>query len=221
MLALAFLAQNLALGLSYGTYGAFVLHFVEEFDAPLSLAGSGLAITALVMGLTSPWTGRLVSRLPIGRVMAAGALCMAAGFGLLALAPSMIWVLVLYGLIGLGMVLLGPIPAMALITNWFQADRGKALGLGMVPLGIFLLPPLATLSVESLGWRSSALIIAGLLLASLPLLLKVQDREQPLESSSSSPLPAEPAATFLRPTICLSCWPMRLSPVAAAPSPHT
>ena len=50
MLALAFLAQNLALGLSYGTYGAFVLHFVEEFDAPLSLAGSGLAITALVMG---------------------------------------------------------------------------------------------------------------------------------------------------------------------------
>lgn len=51
MLALAFLAQNLALGLSYGTYGAFVLHFVEEFDAPLSLAGSGLAITAHMIPL--------------------------------------------------------------------------------------------------------------------------------------------------------------------------
>lgn len=198
MLALAFFAQNLALGLTYGTYSAFVSRFVEDFNAPLSLAGSGLAVTALVMGLTSPLSGRLVARLPIAKVMIAGALCMSLGFALMSVASSMTWVLATFVLTGFGMVILGPIPAMALIANWFQADRGKALGLGMLPLGIFVMPPVAALTIAEWGWRATALVISGVLLLGIPLLLRVRDR--PAESDSvqtSTRTPTAPVATFL------------------------
>jgi len=199
MLALGFLAQNLALGLTYGTYSAFVSRFVEEFNAPLSLAGSGLAVTALVMGLTSPLSGRLVARLSIAKVMVTGALCVALGFALLSVATSMTWVLATFAITGFGMVILGPIPAMALIANWFQADRGKALGLGMLPLGIFVMPPVATLVMTEWGWRVTALAISGVLLVCIPLLLRVQDRPGETAASQTASLaPAEPVATFLR-----------------------
>ena len=198
MLALAFFAQNLALGLTYGTYSAFVSRFVEEFNAPLSLAGSGLAVTALVMGLTSPLSGRLVARLPIAKVMIAGALCMSLGFALMSVASSMTWVLATFALTGFGMVILGPIPAMALIANWFQADRGKALGLGMLPLGIFVMPPVATLAIAEWGWRATALSISGLLLLGIPLLLRVRDRPVASDSAqASTATPTARVATFL------------------------
>lgn len=201
MLGLGFLAQNLALGLTYGTYSAFVLHFTEDFDAPMSLAGSGLGLTALIMGITSPWTGVLVSRRPIAHVMIAGALIMAVGFALLAVAPSMLTALGAFCLVGLGMVLLGPIPCMSLITNWFQEDRGKAIGLGMVPLGIFVMPPLAALAVETLGWRVTALGISGILLLCTPILLSVRshppERTQE-QSEADAARPSIPLLSYLR-----------------------
>lgn len=199
MLGLAFLAQNLALGLTYGTYGAFVLPFTEEFAAPRSLAGSGLAVTALMMGVLSPWTGKLVARHSIARVMAVGALCMALGFALLALAQSMIMVLILFALIGVGMVLLGPIPVMSLIANWFSVGRGTALGLGMLPLGIFVMPPIATGLVEGLGWRGACLVLAAVLVLSLPVVLRVRSHpERAVAGTGDGGSRPVPMGAFLR-----------------------
>src|SRR5574340_341097 len=88
MIVLGFLAQNLAVGMTYGVYGAFIKPFSESFGISRTLASSGLAIITLILGLSSPWVGSLVGRHRIANVMTAGAALMVAGFGLIAAAHS-------------------------------------------------------------------------------------------------------------------------------------
>lgn len=184
MVGLGFLAQNLAIGLTYGVYGAFIKPFADSFGVSRGVASSGLAIISLVLGLTAPWAGGLVSRHSIRDVMTAGAACMVAGFGMLVVAPSAWVVLLLCGVLGLGAALLGPLPAMALMTNWFDAGRGKAIGIVMIPFGVMLMPLVTTLMIEAFGWRVTFGCIAVLLLAVMPLLRLI--RNSPTDCGAAS-----------------------------------
>ena len=51
MVVLGFLAQNMAIGMTYGVYGAFVKPFSDSFAVSRAVASSGLAIITLVFGL--------------------------------------------------------------------------------------------------------------------------------------------------------------------------
>lgn len=69
----------------------------------------------------------------------------------------------------LGYVLTGPIPNQVLITNWFQAKRGRAMGYVYLGAGLggAVAPPLANTLIEHFGWRH-ALEITGMI---IPLVL--------------------------------------------------
>lgn len=175
MVLLGFLAQNLAVGLTFGVYGAFVKPFSGSFGVTRATASSGLAIIMLVLGSSSPWVGGLVSRHRISNVMTAGAACMVAGFGLIAVASSASMILMLCGLLGLGASLLGPLPAMTLMTNWFEEGRGRALGIVMIPLGVMIMPVLTTIMIEAVGWRAAFACFGGVLLLSMPMLRLVRN----------------------------------------------
>ncbi|MFN8624862.1 MAG: MFS transporter [Candidatus Binatia bacterium] len=175
MVALGFLAQNLAIGLTFGVYGAFVKPFADSFAIKRGVAASGLAIITLILGLASPWVGGLLQRRPIRDVMTAGAACMVVGFGLVAIAPTAGVVLGLCALLGLGATLLGPLPAMALMTNWFVEGRGKAIGIVMIPFGVMLMPVVTTHTIVAFGWRVAFACLAVFLLAVTPLLRLVRN----------------------------------------------
>jgi MFS family permease len=65
----------------------------------------------------------------------------------------------------LGYVLAGPIANQVLVAQWFQAQRGRAMGYAYLGLGLggVVAPPTANFLIHSLGWRY-ALQVAGSLI---------------------------------------------------------
>lgn len=167
LLILALAAQNLALGIPFGSYGMLMTEFIKEFDASRSLAGSGLAVTSIVMGILSPWVGKQISHRDVFRVMASGALSLGLGYVLLSVASSMVIVLASYVFIGFGMVMLGPIPAMSIVNKAFRASRGRAMGLVMMPIGIFVVPLIVDVLIGFFQWRVVAALIGLLFLSTI------------------------------------------------------
>ncbi len=182
-LGLGFLAQNTTVALTFGLYGVFIRFFTESFQVGRTVASAGLPIVILTMGLTNPWMGWLINRFSIRRLMPAGAVLMSAGFASAAAAPTAGLVLGCFVLIGLGYALLGTLPATALVSNWYDRTRGRAIGFVNVPLGGVLMPPLATAMFLALGWRLSFACFAVFLLALVPLLRRVRDRPEEVSST--------------------------------------
>ncbi len=79
----------------------------------------------------------------------------------------------------IGYIFSGPIPHQLIVSHWFRRNRGKAMGIVYVGVGLmgslgsFLVKPLT----ENLGFRTALFILAGLVLLSWPIvLLMLKDR---------------------------------------------
>ena len=177
MVALGFIAQNFAIGLSIASFGVTVLAIEKEFQTSRTLAATGASLVILAGGLLAPLGMRMMERLSIRTTMMIGVLLGSAGYAALAIAPN-IWVfLAAYGvLVGGGFVLAGNMPGGILVSNWFPTDRGRAIGVMMIPLGVMIVPLACTPILESLGLRTLYWIICAVNLLVLPLLLFVRDK---------------------------------------------
>ena len=179
MVAIAFLAQNFAIGLTFGSYGTLVPRIESDFGAPRSLSTAGLALVILALSALAPVLGAAIGRFSLKRLMITGALLSAAGYLALAFADNIYLLLTLYALvIGPGALMLGPLPASTLITNWFEEGRGKALGIVNMPVLILLTPLTSAALVTSYGLRGVYLTIAALFLILVPLLFSIVDRPE-------------------------------------------
>ncbi|MBP8925518.1 MAG: MFS transporter [Pseudomonadales bacterium] len=211
MVALGFLAQNLALGLTFGSFGVLIKPVAADLDASRGAASLGIALILVLMGIAGPVLGVALTRYPIRRIMMLGALAMAAGFAIASQARGFSGFLVGYSLIGgAGCAALGVIPSTTLVSNWFVSRIGLAIGLLCMPLLVGLAPPLVMLIVDAYGWRVALLAQAGLLLAMLPLLSLVVSRpedvgqhalgaeHEPLVESGPAPAVTLDSGTLLR-----------------------
>lgn len=197
---LGFLAQNTAVALTFGLYGVFIQSFANTFHLDRTSASAGLPIVILTMGLTNPWMGWLIDRFSIRRLMLAGTCVMSAGFAFASLAPTATLVLACFVLIGLGYALLGTLPATALVANWHDNTRGRAIGFVNIPLGGVLMPPLATALFFEFGWRATFAGFAIALLTLLPLLNLVSDRPTSVPTTQKSPATEAPTSKTTRPS---------------------
>src|SRR5581483_2005755 len=85
----------------------------------------------------------------------------------------------IFALTGLTGPVGGPIPYSTVTSQWFDRQRGLALGIGMagVGLGVALVPPFAALLITHIGWRMAYLGIAGavVVLAFAPVALFIRE----------------------------------------------
>jgi len=105
-----------------------------------------------------------------------GLLCFAAGFFLLSVSTALWQIIAVYGvLMGISTTLCGSIVAQTLMTKWFLARTGLAIGIALtgLSLGGVVMPPLLAFLLSAIGWRSAAAVIAGIGLALIPLVLLV------------------------------------------------
>ena len=185
MVGRAFLAQNVAVGAAFGGFGVSVLPLQQAYGTTTAMAALALSLCVLVLGLVSPAVGTLIGRIGLRWTMIAGVLISGVGYALLAVAPNMATVLLLYAVpLGVGLAMFGPFPSSVLASNWYPHNPGPALGIANMPLLVALLPMVGLVVIRDHGLATFYLVLAALHLALIPFLLGISDR----------PVQAEPLA---------------------------
>ncbi len=173
---------------------------VRDFGWSRTQVTSGNALSKLLVGpLFGFAAGWFVDRFGPRRLMIAGVLM--AGVALIGLGRmSALWMFyVFYLLNALGYVCGGPLPNQVLLSRWFDAGRGKAMGFAYLGIGVggAIVPLLSAALVNAFGWRV-ALQIIGLFIIAFALPFAYMVRESPdgarLKDSRSGPETTDGAA---------------------------
>src|SRR5689334_4306056 len=160
-------------------------------DTGWSVAGVSGAMTVgfVAMALASMGWGGLSDRLGPRPVVVIGSLVLAASLALASRATSLVQFQLVFGLlVGAGTAAIFA-PMMACVTGWFDTHRSLAVslvsaGMGMAPM---TMSPLAAWLVERTDWRTSMLVIAGVVaVVMIPATLLVR-RPPALERAAGSP----------------------------------
>ena len=177
-----------ACGLLVGTgsimifsFGVFLKPVTEDLGITRGDLSTALGSATWLTALACPLVGWLIDRWGTRRIMIPGVLAFAlavAGFGLMQAQPLYL-VFVIFGIVGLTGGIQTPVPYAAVISRWFDRDRGFALGVATagVGAGVALIPQLAAFLINWLGWRAAyfGLAMSVVVLAWLPVLIFVHE----------------------------------------------
>src|ERR1700730_7578756 len=175
--AAAFITFGLSVGVPYYNIGFFYDYFQRQYGWSRSNITLGFPLAALL----TIWIGPLViHRLSPRKLILAGTVLTAialTGFAYMGGALSVYYAFwVVYTI---GYILSGPIPHQLIVSNWFRLNRGKAMGIVYVGVGLmgslgsFLVKPLT----ENFNYHIALYVLAGLVLLSWPVvLLLLKDR---------------------------------------------
>jgi MFS family permease len=173
VLLVAFACNMIGRGVA-DSFMVFVLPLSEEFGWTRARVSSVYSAFLVVTGLAAPVTGMLIDRFGPRVVYALGMLLLSAAC-LLASKLSQLWQFQLcIGLVaGLGVSMLGMVPASMLISRWFRDRMSTAMGVAYAGFGTgtLVVVPLAQRSIELQGWRDTYITMGVATAAILPLLL--------------------------------------------------
>jgi MFS family permease len=178
--AAAFVTSGLTVGIPYYNVAFFYDYFQRGFGWSRASITLGFPLAALF----TIWAGPLlIHRFSSRKLIVAGSALIAislAGFG--RMGPNLWVYYALWGVFTAGYILSGPIPHQLIVSHWFRRNRGKAIGL--VYVGIGLMGSLGSLLVkpltENYGFRTALAILAGLVLLCWPIAIFVL-RDRPSE----------------------------------------
>ena len=160
VVAAAFAVCFVGFGCAY-TFSAFVPALQRDFEASrgsVSLVFSLAGFLYFALGVVS---GPLADRWGARRLAMLGMLLVGAGLALAGVAQHLSAVYAAYGLgVGLG-IGCAYVPALGAVQRWFVKRRGVASGLAVSGIGVgtLLMPPLATMLIDALGWRGAYLAL--------------------------------------------------------------
>lgn len=174
ILLVGFVSYLISTGFIFAIFGVFIRPVAETFGANMATMGMVPVLYHLMSSCLSPVLGRRFSRHGIRVWMLLGAGLLPAGLLAVSRAVTIGQAAICFaGMAVVGSIMMGPLAANTLVTNWYGPSRGRALGLtstGSTAAGI-LLPPLAALLIGLHGWRDALAILAVLgTLVSLPTL---------------------------------------------------
>lgn len=174
MVAAAIVGQAFSIGtLLVYTFGVFEKPLAEHFKTNRGSIALAVSLLDLMVTISAPGAGRLVDRYGARSVIVTSMAAFAACLVGLSYVQSPLWHLyALYMLAGLVGVSSSPVTYSRVVANWFDRQRGLALGLAStgIGLGAFIAPSLAQFFIDERGWRQAYLGLAGcVLLLSAPI----------------------------------------------------
>ena len=172
IVAVAFAAQAVTVGLTIIPFGLFTSPLVKEFGLSITQVQPGLSAFLLVMTGASAGIGPQLDRRSIRGLMALGSVLMSLSLLGMSVATEPWQLLILLGLgTSLGFALAGPLACTTVIAKWFHEKRGFAVGIAaMGPhAGGLLFTPLAGGWIADFGWRETLQIFAGIAILIAPL----------------------------------------------------
>jgi MFS family permease len=151
---------------AYGVYFSWPIFYVAILDEfGWSRAGTALifSIAAMLYGFGSPISGILFDKFGPKRLFAIAAVLIAIGAAGCSQSNEIWQFSIFYGFfMGFGAISAGYVPNSALVSKWFDKKRSTALGISQIGTrDSFLLAPLVQVSILSLGWRNSYLLLAA------------------------------------------------------------
>jgi MFS family permease len=173
VVAICVAMNMLARGVSE-TYAVFLLPLEREFGSARAALTAIYSTYMLVHGLAAPLAGLLFDRVGPRMLYAGGALSLGGGY-YLAGSLEQVWQFHLcVGVLGgIGVAAMGMVPASALVSRWFRARLGTAMGFTYAGLGmgVIVVVPFTQWLIERGGWRSAYTSLGGFLLLLVPVLL--------------------------------------------------
>ncbi len=194
------LALVVSNGLAIGGLPPFYKPIREEFVAIGAVDGAhaesfiadAANITFLMSGVFSLIGGWLVTRFRLRPLMVIGCVLLGGGLILHSQAATAEMVYLARFLMGASLGFIGVAPNVVLVSRWFNAKRGTALGIALTgtSIGGVVIPQIAQPLIAALDWRSAMLAISMLVwFVLLPaILILVKDRKG---SKAAEPQAAE------------------------------
>lgn len=200
ILAAGVVSYFISTGLNFSILGVFIRPAAESFGASMATMGSLPSFYHVITALIGPALGNRYARGSIRRFMLLGSCLLPLGLVAVSRSESLAIAALCYGSATvIGSYMMGPLASNTLVTNWYGASRGRALGIiatGATAAGI-VLPTVAALLIEALGWRDAlALLALASLLVTLPVFATwAVDRPEALGQSPEAFGDVSPAAS--------------------------
>lgn len=151
-------------------YSIVAVPLSAEFKPSRAVLLLSMTVVSGVSAVLAPLLGMLMDKTSLRRLMTLGALFLSSGFAALTFTQSFAQVLIVYAvLIAPANVMLGPIAVTVLLSRWFTARRGAALGIAIagVSMGSVVFPPVIQALLSAFPWREGLRLFALLLLVIL------------------------------------------------------
>ena len=158
-------------GFTY-TFSTFLKPLTQEFGWSRAETATAFSLYLFVAGLVLPVWGWLIDHVGARWVFLLSALIDGVALLLLSTVHSLTGFYALYLFLGVGLAGIGPMPVGKVITQWFVAKRGRAMGIALVGAsgGGLVLVPLCGFLIAEFSWRLGYQVLAALsLFGMLPL----------------------------------------------------
>lgn len=178
-------------------FNVFFLPILHEFGWSRALTSGAFSLRAVESGLLAPVIGFLVDRWGPRLVILSGVIVGGAGMIMMGYVSSLLTFYVAFLVASLGMTGAGHgVSWVVAVANWFQRQRGRALGmamLGPVVGGPFLV--VVALLEGYIGWRIATMMLGvGLWIVGIPLALVARSRPEPYGYLPDGDTPEEVSA---------------------------
>jgi MFS family permease len=161
------------------TFGVFLKPVAQHFGWNRTTAAFAITVSEVLNGISVPFAGKLVDRWGVRRVTCASiALFSATAMAISRTPANPAGFILLYAIFGVTGSGTSPVSYAKAISAWFEARRGLALGIAMsgVGLGTALMPQVARLLIDRVGWRGAyvglALLVFGVAFPAVTLFVR-------------------------------------------------
>jgi MFS family permease len=170
IVACAFLTLALSNGLTLTGLTAFDESLLRTFGWSRGALKLRDLITFAVAGAASPFAGALADRIGVRPLLSFGAIVLALGFSLYPRIDTLAGLYGIHALFGIALACAGLVVNVLLVSRWFTAGRGAAIGIALVgtSLGNSIFSSINARLVATYGWQSAFKIVAV-----LPLLIVI------------------------------------------------
>ena len=177
--ATSFLSLLAIVGIALYGLPFFYDFMVRDFGWSRAQVTSGNAVSKLVVGpLLGFAAGWIVDRFGPRKLMIAGTLMAGAALIGLGSIRTFAGFYFFYLFNAVGYVCGGPLPNQVLLSRWFNAARGRAMGFAYLGIGVggALVPIVAVRLVNAVGWHDALRLLGVLIIViALPLVLFVKE----------------------------------------------
>jgi len=163
IVAFTMLMQAVSYGILAYSFALFVVPWLATFEADRTGVMVTIFSLQIVLGLISPFVGRLFDQYPSVWLVVTGGLVLATGLALVSLTTALWQITALYAtLLPVAITLTGPVAAQTIITRWFHERRGMAIGISAIgtSIGGFLVPMLTAALLAAFEWRTALHVLA-------------------------------------------------------------